>query len=202
MSTPALPYKIACLCDLRDDRGRVLMLRRTKAPNLGLFSPIGGKLDVALGESPAQCAVREIHEEAGIRVAMEHVRLIGMVSEQAYEGQVHWLMFVYRVVVPVDVPPRTISEGELCWIEPEQIDRLPLPESDRLVIWPLMRRVAPDRVAGEPGFFAVHIDCSSPTMAWTVEQLSNPAEATDPGERRSPGQSSVHDHARTAPRHV
>ena len=29
--TPDLPYKIACLCDLRDARGRMLLLHRLKA---------------------------------------------------------------------------------------------------------------------------------------------------------------------------
>lgn len=53
-STPGgpLPYRLACLCDLRDKDGRLLLLKRAKAPNQGLVSPIGGKLDVEHGESP------------------------------------------------------------------------------------------------------------------------------------------------------
>ena len=43
MSRP-LPYKIAVLCDLRDESGRVLLIRRAKPPNQGLYSMIGGKL--------------------------------------------------------------------------------------------------------------------------------------------------------------
>src|SRR5690606_3754723 len=66
-----LPYKIAVLCDLRDERGRILLIRRKKHPNFGLCSPIGGKLDMHTGESPAQCARREIMEEAGIDVPIE-----------------------------------------------------------------------------------------------------------------------------------
>ncbi|HRJ49981.1 MAG TPA: NUDIX hydrolase, partial [Phycisphaerales bacterium] len=71
-----MPYRLACLCDLRDERGRILLLRRAKAPNQGLCSPIGGKLDVSTGESPAQCARREIMEEAGIDVPIERLRLV------------------------------------------------------------------------------------------------------------------------------
>lgn len=58
---PDLPYKIACLCDLRDKDDNVLLLHRIKAPNKGLCSPIGGKLEMQLGESPAQCALSLIH---------------------------------------------------------------------------------------------------------------------------------------------
>jgi len=165
-----LPYRIACLCDLRDAQGRHLMLRRIKAPNQGLCSPIGGKLDVALGESPAQCAQREILEEAGIDVPIDRLHLIGIVSEQAFEGRGHWLMFVYRVLGPVWVEPRDMREGRLDWFAHEDLDALPLPESDRKIIWPLMRRAEIPLGGSRPGFFAVHIDCRADQMAWSIEQ--------------------------------
>lgn len=166
----AMPYKIACLCDLRDKQGRVLMLRRIKAPNLGLCSPIGGKLDVALGESPAQCAQREIHEEAGLLLPIERLHLLGIVSECEFEGKGHWLMFVYRVLDPVWVEPVDMREGRLDWFDMTDIDALPLPETDRKVIWPLMKRAEQKTPSGRPGFFAVHIDCRGGTMKWTIEQ--------------------------------
>ncbi len=165
-----LPYKLACLCDLRDKDGRILLLKRNKAPNLGMFSPIGGKLDVELGESPAQCAAREIHEEAGIVVPVDRLHLIGMVSEQAYEGHGHWLMFVYSVLGPVWVEPHDIREGRLDWHRPSEIERLDLPQTDRECIWPLMIKHQPRTAGGRPGFFAVHIDCRDGKMVYTVEQ--------------------------------
>lgn len=143
-----------------------------------MCSPIGGKLDVVLGESPAECAKREIREEAGIDVPIERIHLIGMVSEQAYEGHGHWLMFVYRVLGPVWVEPHDMREGRLDWFSPADLDALPLPDSDRRVIWPLMRRAEPRMPNGRPGFFAVHIDCrgegTGGEMAWTVEQETPP----------------------------
>ncbi|MBS0188690.1 MAG: NUDIX domain-containing protein, partial [Planctomycetes bacterium] len=84
--TRALPYRLACLCDLRDKDGRLLLLKRAKAPNMGLVSPIGGKLDVATGESPARCAQREIEEESGIHVPIERLHLTGLISESSFEG--------------------------------------------------------------------------------------------------------------------
>lgn len=169
-SSPALPYRIACLCDLRDAQGRVLLLTRLKAPNQGLVSPIGGKLDVASGESPAACAQREIREEAGVDIATERIRLIGMVSERAFEGKGHWLMFVYRVLGAVDVPAHDMPEGRLDWYRPDEVDGLALPETDRAIIWPLIRRTQPRTVDGLPGFFAVHIECDGPRLSWRVEQ--------------------------------
>jgi len=172
---PELPYKIACLCDLRDDQGRILLLRRKKAPNLGLCSPIGGKLEVGIGESPAQCASREILEEAGIHVPISRLHLIGMVSEQAFEGRGHWLMFVYRVLGPVAVQARDIPEGRLDWFHHHELDALPLPETDRSIIWPLLNRHEPRTPTSTPGFFAVHIDCRNDKIAWNVEQETPPA---------------------------
>ncbi|MCH7790997.1 MAG: NUDIX domain-containing protein [Planctomycetes bacterium] len=167
-----LPYRIACLCDLRDARGRVLLIRRAKSPNLGLCSPIGGKLDMASGESPARCAQREIREEAGIDVALDDLHLLGLVAERAYEQAGHWLMFIYRVTRPVVVEPIQISEGRLEWHDPGEIDALPLPETDRRIIWPLIRANETAGPAGGPGFFAVHIDCRGDAMSWRVEQSS------------------------------
>lgn len=169
-STAVLPYRIACLCDLRDAAGRVLLLRRLKAPNQGLCSPIGGKLHVDEGESPAQCAQREILEEAGLSVPIERLHLIGLVSECAFEHRGHWLMFVYRVLGPVDVEPHDMREGRLDWFAPAEVDGLPLPETDRKIIWPLMKRAEQRTPHGKPGFFAVHIDCRGPEIAWRVEQ--------------------------------
>src|SRR5438874_1790695 len=85
--TAPLPYKLACLCDLRDDQGRILLLRRAKEPNKGLCSPIGGKLDMTIGESPARCAQREIREEAGLDIPIDRLHLMGLISEAAFEGR-------------------------------------------------------------------------------------------------------------------
>lgn len=162
-----LPYKIAVLCDLRDDAGRVLLLRRAKPPNKDLYSMIGGKLDTAAGESPAQCARREILEEAEVDVPIDRLRLIAMVSETGYQNETHWLMFIYRVAGAVAVEPRTMREGDLEWHEEAAVPALPLPDTDRHVIWPLLQR-------HDGRFFAVHIDCTQGDLRWTVEHSELP----------------------------
>jgi 8-oxo-dGTP diphosphatase len=47
---------------LRD--GQVLLMKRTKEPNLGLWVAPGGKIEG--NESPYECAVRELFEETGL----------------------------------------------------------------------------------------------------------------------------------------
>lgn len=165
-----LPYKLACLCDLRDSEGRVLLLHRKKAPNQGLCSPIGGKLEMALGESPVQCAQREIREEAGIHVPINRIHLGGLIAETAFEGNGHWLLFYYRVLGAVDVETGPMDEGELRWHPPEEIESLPLPVTDREIIWPMIRKHEAVSENGRPGFFSLHIDCRGDELRWTVEQ--------------------------------
>lgn len=163
----------------------MLLLRRLKAPNHGLCSPIGGKLDMNSGESPAQCARREIMEEAGLDIPLERLHLCGLISETAFEGRGHWLIFYYRVVGPVWIEPHDMREGRLDWFGHDEIEALPLPETDRRIIWPLVRAHDAAGVAsadGRPGFFAVHIDCTAPaagdgrqmSMRWMVEQADAP----------------------------
>lgn len=170
-----LPYRLACLCDLRDDAGRVLLLRRAKAPNLGLCSPIGGKLDMERGESPAECAQREIREEAGLDVPLERLHLLGLITERAYEGRGHWLLFYYRLRGAVAVRPQVMREGTLEWHREEDLEALPLPQTDRRIIWPLVRRHE-GNASQQPGFFAVHIDCSrgEDQMTWAVHHSIPP----------------------------
>lgn len=161
----ALPYKIAVLCYLFDEQGRVLLLHRVKPPNRDLYSPIGGKLEQALGESPTACAQREIKEEAGLDIPLQDLHLTGIVSETAYLGQTHWLMFLYEVTKPVAIAEdaMTFDEGRLAWYDADAIEALPIPQTDRGVIWPMFWQ-------NRGGFFAAHIDCAAEPMRWRVEQ--------------------------------
>ncbi|MCH2135980.1 MAG: NUDIX domain-containing protein [Phycisphaerales bacterium] len=166
LSGSDLPYRIAVLCYLRDAQGRQLMLHRAKPPNSGLYSPIGGKLEPATGESPHQCAVREIFEETGLQLQVSDVRLAGMVAETAYEGAGHWLLFLFDVTRTIghdEIQDMEFDEGTMEWIEMERIADLPLPETDRSIIWPLVRR-------HQDGFFSCHIDCRNDPMTWTLDE--------------------------------
>lgn len=160
-----LPYRVAVLCYLFDADGRVLLLHRRKPPNRDLYSPIGGKIETAVGESPTACAAREIFEEAGVKVGIEDLRLAGIVSENHFKNETHWLMFLYEVKHPVVVPhgQDAPGEGRLEWFTRAQLETLPLPETDREIIWPAFW-------SHREKFFMLHIDCSGEKLAWRMEQ--------------------------------
>ncbi|MHC4210978.1 MAG: NUDIX hydrolase [Planctomycetota bacterium] len=161
-----LPYKIAVLCYLYDDEGQVLLLHRDQQPNRGMYSPVGGKVDIASGEGPHQCALRELAEETGITLGHDDLRLTGIVSERAYEDEAHWLIFLFEAVAPLarDALKWTrFEEGTLEWKRAEEVPGLPIPRTDREIMWPLVQ-------AHRGGFFVVHIDWSATDMTWTVHE--------------------------------
>lgn len=167
--TPAteLPYKIAVLCYLFDARGRVLLLHRHKEPNQDLYSPIGGKLEQGIGESPTVCAVREVAEETGLMIRPDDLHLTGIISETGYQASSHWLMFLYEITHAVSVKPGKMDEGVLAWHEVGDLGSLAIPETDRAVIWPMFWRY-------RGGFFMAHIDCRD-GLRWRIEQPARDA---------------------------
>ncbi len=62
----ALPYKIATLLYVFNERDEVLLLERAQGAQPGFWSPCGGKLKTDIGQSPYACACREAHEELGV----------------------------------------------------------------------------------------------------------------------------------------
>ncbi len=165
-----LPYKIAVLCYLFDEQGRVLLLHRKKQPNRDLYSPVGGKLEQGIGESPTACAVREIQEETGLSIDAQDLHLTGIVSESGYGGETHWLMYLYELTRPVWVEPGPMNEGVLEWHEAGEIMSLSIPKTDLGVIWPLFWRY-------RGRFFTAHIDCGEGELRWRIEQ---PAQDVGP----------------------
>ncbi len=156
MTGETLPLKVAVLVYLYDAEDRLLLLHRVKPPNPGRCSPIGGKVEVHRGESPHECAIRETYEEAGLRLDYADLRLNGIVSERAYEGENHWLIFLFestRAIDPALVGPMTFDEGRLEWVAVDEVASRPLPETDRRVMWEAVR-------AHRGGFFMVQIDCT------------------------------------------
>ncbi len=148
-----LPFRISVLVFLQDNQGRELLLRRKKAPNRGCWSPVGGKLNMESGESPCQCAIRETREEVGLSVKSGDLHLFAMISERAYEGTGHWLMFLYKCRTRLRELPPAIDEGRFAFFTREEIDGLAIPETDRVALWPTYDR-------NRDGFVALRADCT------------------------------------------
>jgi len=170
----SLTYKIAVLVFLENPTGEHLLLLRAKPPNLGIWSPIGGKLETAIGESPFECAVRETREETGFEITTDDLHLFAMIAEKAYEGESHWLMFLFRCRRPIPALPPAIGEGRFGFFSRAAIDSLAIPETDRNALWPIYDRFR-DR------FVALKADCA-PGQPVRVEV----EEITPPTAERSP----------------
>ena len=161
-----LDYKIAVLVFLENTLGEHLLLLRAKPPNLGVWSPIGGKLETAVGESPFECAVRETEEETGLVIATADLHLFAMIAEKAYEGETHWLMFLFRCRIPLLTLPAEIHEGKFGFFSRAAIDQLPIPETDRTALWPTYDRYR-DR------FVALRADCApGSSVKIEIEQIT------------------------------
>jgi 8-oxo-dGTP diphosphatase len=157
-------YKIATLLYCFNERDEVLLMQRVKEPNRGLWSPCGGKLDTETGESPYACACREASEELGLRAEVSAFHLTGIISEHGYEGEAHWLMFLFELRDRLKVLPPAHREGEFRFFHREELDGLPLPQTDREKIWPLFWK-------HRGGFFSAHCHCHADGRnEWTVEE--------------------------------
>ena len=162
----SLPYRIATLLYCFNDRDEVLLMERAQEPNLGLWSPPGGKLQQNIGESPHACAAREAEEEIGISPPHGELHLTGIVSEHGYAGQAHWLMFLFEVTRRINHIPNTITEGRFQYFSRAQLDDLSLPQTDREMVWPLFWQ-------HRGGFFVANCHCGDNGQnEWTLEQSS------------------------------
>ena len=109
-----MPYTI-CFVRRGDE---VLMLLRDRPPNEGLWNGLGGK--ISPGETPAECARREVFEEAGIRLDPKELR---------FGGVVRWAsgvdptgpstgMYAFAAGLPDGRGPegeRRVPEGVIAW---------------------------------------------------------------------------------------
>jgi 8-oxo-dGTP diphosphatase len=159
-----LPYKIATLLYCFNDRDEVLLLERRQEPNLGFWSPCGGKLDVETGESPYACGCREAFEEIGLTLTPDQLHLTGIVSEHGYLGQAHWLMFLFEVKVRLAQLPPPHREGTFRFFPPGALAGLRLPQTDQEMIWPAFWK-------HRHGFFAAHCRTfPDGRNEWTLEE--------------------------------
>jgi 8-oxo-dGTP diphosphatase len=129
--------KLATLCYLRKDR-HTLMIHRIKKENdmhAGKWNGLGGKLEP--GETPEECAVREIREESGLTV--KSLQLRGIITFPGFANDEDWYTFLF---VGDDFDGELIDspEGVLRWVPDEELLDLHLWPGDRIFIPWLARR--------------------------------------------------------------
>lgn len=116
---------------LIDPVGRVLVQQRpTGKQHGGLWEFPGGKLEP--GETPAAALVRELAEELGITVAVEAPVPVAF----AESPPIVLLLYLCRTWRG---EPRATDGAALRWIDPAELDALPMPPADRPLVSALRR---------------------------------------------------------------
>jgi len=70
---------------VRDEAGRLLVVRRGHPPAQGLWSLPGGRIEP--GETAAEAAAREVHEETGLDVDVGPVLITAVIADGGYRVQ-------------------------------------------------------------------------------------------------------------------
>ncbi len=125
--------KLATLCYVIDKKNNsTLMIYRNKKQNdyhEGKWNGLGGKLEQ--GESPEDCAIREIKEESGLTV--KSVKMKGFITFPLFDGNDDWYVFLFTAD---DFEGKLIDspEGHLEWIPNDRLTEINLWEGDKIFI--------------------------------------------------------------------
>ena len=118
---------------LRD--GEVLLHERVSQPNLGLWTAPGGKIEP--GESPAECAIREMREETGLRISGPLLR--GVMTEVSPRPDYQWLSFIFVATRFDGELVRAEGMGDLRWVAVADVFALPIPATDAIFLARVVR---------------------------------------------------------------
>ena len=133
--------KLATLCYVRRN-DKTLMIHRVKKENdmhKGKWNGLGGKFEA--GETPEECAIREVFEESGLKIA--NPQLKGILTFPGFANDEDWYAFVY-LIREFEGELINSPEGALKWIDDSELMALNLWEGD-LIFLPWLDR---------PGFFS------------------------------------------------
>jgi 8-oxo-dGTP diphosphatase len=103
---------------IKDDSGRLLLIKRGHEPGAGLWSIPGGRIEP--GESDADALVREVFEETGLAVAVG--ALLGVVQRPGLAGAVVDISD-YLAVVTGGKLAAGDDAADARWVTPEQLAR-------------------------------------------------------------------------------
>jgi len=111
---------------------KTLMIYRNKKKNdthEGKWNGVGGKVE--LGESPEECAIREVFEETGLVVSSP--KLKGVLTFPNFSKGNDWIAFIYEFH---NFSGELIecSEGDLSWIDDDKILDLNLWDGDYIFL--------------------------------------------------------------------
>ena len=137
---PDRPFLAVSAAIVRD--GRILLVRRARAPGRGLYSLPGGVVEA--GETLHEAVIREVHEETGLTV--EPVGLAGhreaVVRDATGRVQRHFviLAFACRWRAGEAMPSEEVAEAR--WLKPDEMAGLATTEGLADIIAAAIRQLA------------------------------------------------------------
>ena len=122
---------------IKDDQGRLLLIKRGHAPGAGLWSLPGGRIEP--GETDAEALVREMREETGL--AVQTGRLIGTVRRPGQDGDVLDIRD-YAATVTGGTLRAGDDAAEARWVAATELESLPITEGlvEALTSWGVLRQ--------------------------------------------------------------
>jgi ADP-ribose pyrophosphatase YjhB (NUDIX family) len=117
---------------IKDDLGRLLLIKRGHPPAAGLWSLPGGRIEP--GETDAEALVREVREETGL--AVETGGLLGTVQRPARDGDVFDIRD-YRATVTGGLLQPGDDAADARWVDAIELESLPVTEglTEALTSW-------------------------------------------------------------------
>lgn len=112
--------------------GRYLMVRRANPPSMDMYAFPGGRAET--GETPVQTALREFHEETGIRARNAHLFQTYDLPARTADGTGarHFFLSVFKVEADPDIEAIAGDDAAgIGWYTADEIFQLPIPDSVR-----------------------------------------------------------------------
>ncbi|MBF0776452.1 DNA mismatch repair protein MutT [Streptococcus azizii] len=129
--------KLATICYLDNGKELLLLHRNKKKEDVhaGKWIGVGGKLEA--GETPQECAVREIFEETGLRA---RPTLKGIITFPDFTPDQDWYTYVFTVT-EFEGELSECDEGTLEWVPYQEVLSKPTWEGDRIFLsWLLEKK--------------------------------------------------------------
>lgn len=118
------------IIDGERDEERILMIQK---PRRGWWYLPGGKVDP--GETVQEAAKREVEEETSLSIGLPLLRgVFTILIEENGCVKDEWMLFTFFTRRWRGAIEQGTHEGELKWVPKAEIQSLPMPEGDRMVL--------------------------------------------------------------------
>lgn len=134
MKQPSILYT-AVKALIKNDEGKVLLLKQSDLTitGAGQYHPPGGIVE--LGETLAECVVREVEEEAGVKAKVSRLFDVGEWRAERGEKAMQFIgLFYVCELTSSDFKMQEEEVSEIYWVGINEIDTLDILEPSRSII--------------------------------------------------------------------